>query len=206
MASTSPDSSDGVETEGRTASLLEVLPAQSAVLVESRSSIGVISFGTTTVTGQFRGVVVGTEIDVSQRPQASLILPVASLVSGNSLHDAEMRRRLSAQRYPSIAAELISAEALGAGRYAVTGNLTIRGISHHQSATIQIGIAEPPPPGADDAVGSHAVLLASGNLTIDMRDFGVALPHVLRMQVYPEVNVSFRLAVGPATRGGGALG
>lgn len=180
---------------GRDTTLLTVLPDESAVLVEARSSVGRISFGTTSVAGQFRGVLVGDEIDVMEPVEASLVVPVASLTSGNQLYDAEIRSRLNARRYPTITAELRTAEVLGTGRYAVTGNLMIRGTTRRHTGTIEISVTNKTPlPEEQSGVSPGGVMaVASGSLIVDIRDFDIELPSVLMLHIYPDVTVSFRV-------------
>ncbi|MEO6886956.1 MAG: YceI family protein [Jatrophihabitantaceae bacterium] len=192
----------------RTANLA-VVSAESAVLIEARSSVGLISFGTTAVRGEFRGALVNGEIDVNEPSHASLVVPVTSLTSGNALYDAELHDRLNAQRYPEITAELRTADAVGPGRFSVSGDLTIHGTTRRQIGTLAIAIsktaaASPEQPGARTAapvVVTGLVVVVSGTLIVDIRDFDIELPGVLMLQIYPDVTVSFRVTAISADTG-----
>jgi polyisoprenoid-binding protein YceI len=175
-----------------------IAPDASAVLVEARSSVGLISFGTTKLTGFFRGRLNDGEVDLSVVPSASLTLPVASLTSGNPLYDSEIRTRLHAQRFPTIDAELESATGLGGGRYAVHGDLTIHGETRPQTGTLTVTVEHKRSDGADDEGQPDTVTLtAMGSLTVDIRDFDIELPSLLLLQIYPDVTVRFRATARP---------
>ncbi|MEO6886957.1 MAG: YceI family protein [Jatrophihabitantaceae bacterium] len=175
--------------------VLGVVPDESAILVEVRSSVGLISFGTTALSGEFRGSIVNGEIDLDEPLQASLVLAVQSLTSGRALHDSEMRRRLDAQRYPRITAELIAARPLAPGRFAVTGDLTIHGRTRRLDAAIDVVVTAARPVGNVLEAASGYVVVVSGTLMIDMCDYDVALPSLVMLRVHPEVSVTFRLTV-----------
>jgi polyisoprenoid-binding protein YceI len=173
---------------------LAVLPDQSAVLIEARSSVGLISFGTTTLAGEFRGVLSDGEFDLTETPHASLVLPVRSLTSGNSLYDAEIRGRLNAQRYPTIEANLRTAEALGSGRFSVIGDLTIHGTTRELTTSLTVTAPTGPTTPADVSAPPEAVtVVATGTVIVDIRDFDIELPRGLMLQIFPDVTVSFRV-------------
>jgi YceI-like domain len=180
---------------GKDTTTFAVLPEESAVLIEARSSVGPISFATTAMTGQFRAVLVGGEIDVTEDAQASLVLPVSALTSGNQLYDAELRTRLNAQRYPSITAELGTAAAIGAGRFSVTGDLTIHGTTRRQTGTLDISVTDAAPASQEPESASTArvTVVVFGTQIVDIRDFDIELPSMLMLQIYPDVTVRFRV-------------
>lgn len=164
------------------------VPGASALLVEARSSVGPISFGSTEISGQVRATLLGSEIDVSEPIHAALSLPVSSLTSGNQLYDAEIRSRLNAQRYPLITADLRSIEAIAGGRFAVAGDLTIYGTTRHETGTVNVTVTR------DEAAPDGAVtVVVTGDRLVDIRDFDIELPSVLMLQIYPDVTVRFRL-------------
>ena len=166
------------------------VPQACAVLVEARSSVGPISFGSTDVSGHIRATMLGTDIDVNEPLQASLSLPVASLVSGNQLYDAEIRSRLNSQRFPIITADLRSVAAIASDRFSVTGDLTIHGTTSQETGTVDVAVtaAESQPSGP----GPITVVI-TGSRRVDIRDFDIELPSVLMLQIYPDVTVRFRL-------------
>ena len=171
------------------------VPQASAVLVEARSSVGPISFGSTDVSGHISATMLGTDIDLDQPLEASLSLPVDSLVSGNQLYDAEIRSRLNSQRFPTIVANLRSVTAIASDRFSVTGDLTIHGTTSQETGTVNVAVtalaaAEP----ASSSPGSGGItVVITGSRRVDIRDFDIELPSVLMLQIYPDVTVRFRL-------------
>lgn len=157
-----------------------VVPEQSALLVEARSSAGPITFGSMTLDGRAE-FVTSADIDAVVPISAYLTIPVAGLVSGNALYDAELRRRLDARRFPLIAVELHAARSRGGGRYVAEGDLTIHGTTRRLSGNV--GLAEQ----------DEDTLLATGSEVVDIRDFDIDLPSVLMLKIYPDVSVQFRL-------------
>lgn len=179
-------------------------PAASAVLVEARSNVGPISFGSMSVSGEAAVEVEagGTLLPLSARME----LPVSSLESGNSLYDAELRQRVGERRYPVISAELREAKLLAAGapaagapaagapaavaepgaavrgcRFAAEGDITIHGTTRRLGGTVSLAFTDPD------------TLVAEGREVLDMRDFEIGLPNVLLLKIYPDVTVAFRV-------------
>ena len=167
---------------------LEIVPTASAVLIEARSSVGKISFGTTEITGQFRGRVVDERLD--SLLEGSAVVPVASLTSGSALYDNELRTRMNAQRFPEFGASLGSVSDLGSGRLAVKGDLTIHGTTRPQDCTAVVEVTERDP-------DCFAVVL-SGTAVVDMRDYDIKLPSILMLRIYPDVTVRFRITAASA--------
>lgn len=157
-----------------------VVPEQSALLVEARSSAGPITFGSMTLDGRAE-FVTSADIDAVVPISAYLTIPVAGLVSGNALYDAELRRRLDARRFPLIAVELHAARSRGGGRYVAEGDLTIHGTTRRLSGNVSL------------AEQDEDTLLATGSEVVDIRDFDIDLPSVLMLKIYPDVSVQFRL-------------
>ncbi len=158
-----------------------VVPEQSALLVEARSSAGPITFGSMTLDGCAEFAMSGDDLDSAVPISARLEIPVVALVSGKSLYDAELRRRLDARRFPLIAVELHAARSRGGGRFVAEGDLTIRGATRRLTGTVGLALQD-----AD-------TLLASGSELVDIRDFDIDLPSVLMLKIYPDVSVQFRL-------------
>jgi polyisoprenoid-binding protein YceI len=162
-------------------STFEVQPTSSAVLIEARSTVGPIEIATTEVSGQACLTMVGDDLETAEEPAANLDLPVASLRSGTPLYDAEVHRRLDAQRYPSIRAELRSARSIANNRWAVSGDLTIHGTTRSMAGT------------AECTLMTSELLTVSGQQVIDIRDFDIVLPSALMLRIYPDVTVRYRI-------------
>lgn len=167
-------------------------PAFSAVLIEARSNVGAVKFGSTQISGAIEAVRTDGHVDTDNRPCAKLTVPLASLASGNALYDAELQQRLAVQRYPQVGLELLEAHLIGDCNYRVSGNVTIHGVT----ATLQ-GVVNLTFPAADE-------VLIVGEQTIDIRDFDIDLPSVLMLRIYPDVKVSLHLVArtSPSTESG----
>lgn len=77
--------------------------SRSCIWVRGRSSLHPINSETRGITGWFEASTAadGT-LDLGQPVSGELALDVARLTSGNQLYDRELRRRIDAQRYPTI--------------------------------------------------------------------------------------------------------
>lgn len=159
----------------------EVDPTASALLVEARSNVGVVSFGTTEVTGVVEAVRQGSALDLGSSPTAHLSVRLASLTSGNALYDAELHKRLAVQRFPFVTLELTEADLVEGSDYRVSGRVTIHGVA----STLYGGVVLTFPQ-AD-------TVLVTGEQTIDIRDFDIDVPSVLMLRIYPDVKVSLHL-------------
>ena len=161
---------------------LRVIPEQSQVWIEARSSLHPIHGEGTGIQGEAELEVSDGEIDLSAPPKARIELPVERLRSGNALQDIEMRRRIEAQKYPTTIGALVKATALSQpNRYRLQGDLTFHGITRRLEADVMTTLDE------------QGVLLVEGEYVLDVRAFGVTPPRILGLQVYPEVKVRFRV-------------
>jgi hypothetical protein len=158
-----------------------VAPAASGVLVEARSSVGPITFGTMAAEGQVETAFLNGAIDMRYPTVARLVLPVTSLTSGNRLYDAELHSRLDARRFPEITAELRSITPLSPTRYAILGALTIHGTTRELSGALELSLSE------------DGTVVVTGHEVIDIRDFSISLPTVLMLKIFPDVTVQFRI-------------
>lgn len=165
-----------------------LVPQESAVLIETRSNVGPIVFGTLSVEGTAALSIDTTDLDETAALSASMRIPVASLASGNTLYDSELRDRLEQRRYPWITVEMISSQPLGSGRFGAEGDVTIHGSTRRLSGTLSLTM-----PDANTVV-------AQGQHVVDIRDFAIRLPSMLMLKIYPDVSVQFRItAVRAAT-------
>jgi polyisoprenoid-binding protein YceI len=112
---------------------------------------------------------------------ALLEVAVDELCGSERLLDGEMRRTLDAQRYPRARAAITAARDLGADRYELTGELTLRGRTRALTGVATVRLA-----------GEQ--LHASGSITIDIRDFGIKPPSLLVVRVQPDVQLDIELS------------
>jgi len=96
-----------------------IVPEQSQVLIDAKSSLHPIHTRTEGLDGHLDVAVLGSgRIDLGSSPKARLSLPVERLKSGNPFEDRELRRRIDARRFPTINGELTELRATGTdGRY-----------------------------------------------------------------------------------------
>lgn len=167
-----------------TPSAFAVVAAQSALLVEARSNVGPISFGTTTLSGCLRAVVGDRGLRVDPVPRAELTIGMEALTSGNQLYDAELARRIDARRFPTSRLALHRiAEVEASRRYQVTGELTLHGITRTLAGAVTVSV-----PDTDQ-------LVVEGEHALDIRDFDIPAPTLLLLRIFPEVRVRLHLCL-----------
>ena len=109
-------------------------------------------------------------------------MDVSLLGSGNALYDREMMNRVDARRYPTITGELKEiAAAPGKNQYAVSGEVTCRGVTQPATDTMTI-----------ESIDDSTVHL-SGTHQFVVTDFGIVAPKILMLKVYPEVQVAVNI-------------
>jgi hypothetical protein len=155
-----------------------LVPDRCAVLIDVRSSVGPISFGTIGVSGKINAAVADGLLCTDVEPTGSLTIDVVGLNSGNKLYDAELLRRIDARRFPTASVELRECAPAGLGsRYRLAGDLTFHGVTRPAEGTVNV-----------EAI-SDSRLVISGEQVFDIRDFAVPSPTVLMLRIYPDVRV-----------------
>jgi PadR family transcriptional regulator PadR len=155
-----------------------VVPERSVVLVEARSTVGPISFGSIGVTGFVEADRPTGADGFGVRTAAHLEIAVRELRSGNSLYDAELLRRIDARRFPIASIDLCESTAIGSGdRYRLSGDLTFHGVTRPVQGTVTATLP------------SDRKLVVSGEQVFDIREFEIASPTVLMLRIYPDVRV-----------------
>jgi PadR family transcriptional regulator PadR len=153
-------------------------PDRSVVLIEVRSTVGPLSFGAVGLTGTVRAAVVDGRLRTDLAPAGRLEIDVSALSSGNTLYDAELRRRIDARRFPRATIELRRCAPSGPGaRYRVEGELTFHGTARPAQGTVSVEVV---PDGR---------LIITGEQVFDIRDFAIPSPTVLMLRIYPDVRV-----------------
>ena len=109
-----------------------------------------------------------------------LELAVERLTSGNQLYDRELRRRIDARRYPTIAGRVTPSPRRPAPRYVVTGEISFHGKTRTFSHGMQIVVTD-------------ERLTLTGEDVFDIREFGMKPPSMLMVRVYPEISVRVEL-------------
>jgi len=155
---------------------------RSCVWVSGRSSLHPINTETRGITGWFEASTRDDgSLDLDLPVSGELELAVERLTSGNQLYDRELRRRIDARRYPTIAGRVSKIEAAGAHpRYVVTGDIEFHGKTRTFEHEMHIEVHE------------EAVVL-KGDDVFDIRQFGMKPPSMLMVRVYPEISVRIEL-------------
>jgi len=156
--------------------------ARSCIWVSGRSSLHPINTETRGITGWFEAAANpdGT-LDLAQPVSGELELAVERLTSGNQVYDRELRRRIDARRYPTIAGRLTGVEVDGSPPgYVVTGDISFHGKTLTFTHGMQIRLH---PEG----------ISLTGEDVFDIREFGMKPPSMLMVRVYPEISVRVEL-------------
>jgi hypothetical protein len=153
-------------------------PERAAVLIDVRSTVGPISFGTIGLNGSIDAAIIDGVLHTGARPTGSLTIDVTNLHSGNRLYDAELMRRINARRFPSASIELSECTPIGAGpRHRLSGELTFHGVQRPVDGTVTVETL------------SDTRVLVTGEQVFDIRDFAVPSPTVLMLRIYPDIRV-----------------
>lgn len=155
---------------------------RSCVWVSARSSLHPINTETRGITGWFEAATnPAGSLDLAQPVSGELELAVERLTSGNQLYDRELRRRMDARRYPTIAGRITNTVIDGTHPdYFVTGEISFHGKTRTFSHGMQIEVR-------DDGVS------LTGEDVFDIREFGMKPPSMLMVRVYPEISVRVEL-------------
>jgi len=156
-----------------------VVEEQSAIMIRARSNVGAIDFGTTGLRGRITAEVRdGAVVSAHGRVEVD----IAALTSGNSLYDAELRRRVDARAFPVAAVDLEEAWPLGVdGRAEVVGQLTFHGVNVKLDGAVGVTVVN------DDR------LVVTGERVIDIREFQLEAPTLMMLRIYPDVQVLLHL-------------
>jgi polyisoprenoid-binding protein YceI len=148
------------------------------VLIDVRSTVGPLSFGTLGVSGSFQAAIADGVLHPDFVPSGRITIDVTGLNSGNRLYDAELLRRIDARRYPTSSLELRRCEASGPGnRYRLAGELIFHGVTRQAEGTVTV-----------DALSDRR-LVVTGEQVFDIRDFAIPSPTMLMLRIFPDVRV-----------------
>lgn len=151
---------------------------RSAVLIDVRSTVGPISFGSTGVEGSLYASVVDGMVNTDVPPSGWLTVEVRALTSGNKLYDAELHRRVNSRRFPTARVELRDCTPSSPGsRFRLRGDLTFHGVTRQTEGTVYV-----------ESLSEDRIVI-SGEQAFDMRDFAVPSPTVLMLRIFPDVRV-----------------
>jgi DNA-binding PadR family transcriptional regulator len=175
VATTEPGPDIGADVQPQH---FRLVPDRCAVLVEVRSTVGPISFGTVDISGTLLAAVADGILRTDIVPTGTLTIGMKGLTSGNKLYDAELLRRIDARRYPTATVELKECAPSGIGsRYRLAGELTFHDVTRRVEGTVNL-----------EATSDRRIVI-DGEQVFDIRDFAVPSPTVLMLRIYPDVRV-----------------
>lgn len=152
-------------------------PEESQVWIEGSSSVHPIRASANGLSGW----VELAEPDSSGPSLAGEVrIAVDRLASGNPLVDRETRRRIDARRHPEIVGSVLGAELVEAGRFAVSGSITFRGVT----CPVNGGLA---------IARDGDQLTVTGAESFDVRQWELRLPRLGLLRVHPDVLVRIRV-------------
>ena len=151
---------------------------RSHLKVRARSTLHPIH-GTGPLKGHVDAVIADGKFDLGEPPTGTVQLEIADIRGEDEHFDEEMKRRLDADRYPSIVGVITGAEQKSGGIYYLTGDLTFHGQTQTVSGDIKVRFR------------GDRYMQAEGVLQLDIRDFGIKPPKVLMLKVHPEIEVTF---------------
>jgi len=160
-----------------------VLPRESRVWIDARSSLHPIQSESTGLEGWFEAEVQGGgRINLAAAPRGRVEIAIDQLSSGNPLYDREMRRRTDSRRYPQIVGELALMEDGGRdGRYRMRGDVSF----HGRTCPVEDEMTLTWP--------AEGRLCLEGEHEFDIRDFAMEPPKIMMFRVYPDVTVRVRI-------------
>lgn len=119
-------------------------------------------------------------------PKMHVEFPVDQMRSGNAVQDREMWKIIDSKRFPRISADLRDVRpAAASGRYVAAGDVTLSGRSRRYEGEFALSH------GGDR-------LTIDGELSVDIRDFGLKPPNLLIVKVEPVVRVRLHLVATKA--------
>lgn len=159
-----------------------ILPDRSTVVVEAHSTLGPILFEAVGTQGEVEATVEDGVIVADAPVRGRLEVDLRRLVSGNSLYDAELARRIDVHHFPTVVVELTEHAPVDRTRHFVRGTLTFHGDTHELDGTVQVEARGP------------ADLQVVGEQSIDIRRFGIPQPSMLMLRIFPDVIVRLFVA------------
>ena len=157
-------------------------PDRSEVTVYASSSLHGI-------TGHADGLRGWVDVDGTTITGARIELDAERLAWGNPLLDRETRRRIDADRHPTIVGAMTAADSNTNGSMDLSGTITFHGVEREVRGTVTITSTDPD--GDADADG----LVIEGEQTFDVRDWDLEPPRLLMLKVDPDIRVAIRVHV-----------
>ncbi len=164
-----------------------VSPAESQLTVEAQSTLHPVHAGTSDLDGFLEVSWNGDgTLGMDPQPKMHVEFPIDRLRSGNALQDREMQKFIDAARFPKASADLREVQALPEpGRYKARGDITLAG--RYRTYEGEFALTR----------NGDSVAL-DGELSLDIRDFGLRPPSLLMLKIDPVVKVQLQLVARSA--------
>ncbi len=171
----------------------DVLGDRSTLVVEARSNIGPIAFGTTGLSGWVEATFCNGLVVDEPPPEGSIEVRVGGLTSGNALYDTELLRRVDARRFPIVTVELKATSRMGEGNcYRVDGDVTTHGVTRTLQGVVTATLLEAQGRPSSGPLSGHR-LVVGGEYVLDVREFEMAVPTMLGFKIYPDVRLHLHI-------------
>ena len=173
--------------EAESATRYVVSPGESSVTVDARSTLHSVRATGSGLTGY---VVAAWNPDgtlgATPPPAMHVELPMDQIRSGNAIQDRQMQKLVDVSRFPKVAADLRSLELVSPPYgYTATGEITFVGRGRTYQGEITL-------------TGDAESVTVQGEVTIDIRDFGLQPPSLLILKVDPVLTIRLRLVARKA--------
>lgn len=149
---------------------------RSELIIDARSNVHPIEIRTAGVSGTIDVDVRAGQVDLSSTPRAEFEIPADLLRSGIDLYDKEIQRRIGARKYRVIRGRIHDAREIAPGRYRLSGNLSLHGVTREIEGEVDIRVAD-------------GALVIEGSTLLDTRDYKIEPPKVLMLEVHPKVKI-----------------
>jgi len=159
-----------------------VSPSDSRLAFEARSTLHPVHGKATQLDG-FVELERGSDCSLAWEtaPRMRVDFPVEQLRTGNAMQDREMWKVIDSKRFPRVTADLRELRALPTpGHYAASGDITLAGRTRRYAGELTCSAT------------ADSVTL-EGELSVDIRDFGLKPPNLLIVKVDPVVRVRLHL-------------
>ncbi|HEV2087358.1 MAG TPA: YceI family protein [Cryptosporangiaceae bacterium] len=154
-----------------------LVPERSALTAQARSNVHPIHGEGRGLTGWVDVEVVDGRLDPASKPAVHIELDTDRLKAENSLYDREIQKRINARRYPTIRGDVREVRETAPGQFEVAGELSFNGATKPVDGTAKVSVVD------------DRTLRVEGDLTVDIRDFGLEPPKILMLKVFPDVAV-----------------
>ncbi len=153
-------------------------PEASRVEIDGASSVHPIRAEAAGLAGWIQSIGPTGALEPGTEVSGFVAIDVQRLGSGNPLIDRETRRRIQARRHPQITGEIV------AGLVVVDGSLDLTGIIEFRGERIEVEGSM-----VATLLGTDRLVL-EGASRFDVRWWGLRLPRLGLLRVYPEIDVS----------------